>query len=251
MAQGCPHHNEWTELLHNIFLLANLTLPNFPRSFVHITHLWMILLTTTLAPSTQIPFFLRLFKVNPLPPWPIVSWLQITTASIMLLVFGTTTGCASLLVSLDWLSLPPTHNRPLLSRKGSSMNELLDRLTPLVLCVPELRAFTSSGNDFLCIILNMTVAAFSNISTFSGFDYLSNVSFLIFFIHWFLAKVTIAITLFIFNQFRVSASNLEMTSSLILARLTLTPFFSSGSLSVICVTALSPLNQISLHDQRN
>ena len=169
----------------------------------------------------------------------------------MLLVFGRTTGCASLLVSLDRLSLPPTRNTPLLSRKGSSLNKLLDQFTPLVLCVPELRAFTSSGNDFLCIILNMTVAAFSNISTFSGFDGLSYVSFLIFFIHWFLAKITIAITIFIFNQFRVSASNLEMTSSLILARLTLTPFFSSGSLSVICVTALSPLNQVSLHDQRN
>ena len=169
----------------------------------------------------------------------------------MLLVFGRTTGCASLLVSLDRLSLPPTCNAPLLSRKGSSLNKLLDQFTPLVLCVPELRAFTSSGNDFLCIILNMTVAAFSNISTFSGFDGLSEVSFLIFFIHWFLANVTFAITLFIFNQFRVSASNLEMTSSLILVRLTLTPLFSSGSLSIICVTPLSPLNQVSLHDQRN
>ena len=117
----------------------------------------------------------------------------------MLLVFGRTTGCASLLVSLDRLSLPPTRNTPLLSRKGSSLNKLLDQFTPLVFCVPELRAFTSSGKDFLCIILNMTVAAFSNISTFSGFDGLSYVSFLIFFIHWFLAKITIAITVFIFN----------------------------------------------------
>ena len=169
----------------------------------------------------------------------------------MLLVFGRTTGCASLLVSLDRLSLPPTRNTPLLSRKGSSLNKLLDRFTPLVLCVPELSALTSSRNYFLCIILNMTVAAFSNFSTFSGFDGLFDASFLIFFTHWFLAKITIVITLFIFNQFRVSAFNLEMTSSLILARLTLTPFFNSGSLSGICVTALSPLSQVSVHDQRN
>ena len=97
----------------------------------------------------------------------------------------------------------------------------------------------------------MTVAAFSNISTFSSFDCLFDVCFLIFFIHWFLAKITIAIILFIFNQFRVSDSNLEMTSSLTLARLTLTPFFSSGSLSVIYLTALPLPNQVSLHDQRN
>ena len=152
---------------------------------------------------------------------------------------------------LDRLSLLPTHNTPLLSRKGFSLDKLLDRFTPLVLCVPELSALTSSGNDFHCIILNMTVAAFSNISKFSGFNGLFDASFLIFFIHWFLAKITIAITLFIFNQFRVSAFNLKITSSLILARLTLTPFFSSGSLSGICVTALSPLSQVSVHDQRN
>ena len=152
---------------------------------------------------------------------------------------------------LDQLSLLPTGNTPLLSRKGSSLNKLLDRFTPLVLCVPELSALTSSRNYFLCIILNMTVAAFSNFSTFSGFDGLFDASFLIFFTHWFLTKITIVITLFIFNQFRVSAFNLEMTSSLILARLTLTPFFNSGSLSGICVTALSPLSQVSVHDQRN
>ena len=169
----------------------------------------------------------------------------------MLLVFGRTTGCASLLVTLDLQSLPPTCNTPLLSRKGSSLNKLLGRFTPLELCVLELSALTSSKYYFLCIILNMTVAVFSIISTFSSFDCLSDVCFLIFFIHWFLAKITIAITLFIFNQFRVIDSNLEMTSSLILARLTLTPFFSSGSLSVICLIVLSPPNQVSLHDQSN
>ena len=102
----------------------------------HVTHLWMILLTTALTPSTQIPFFLMWFKVNPLPPWPIVLWLQITTASVMLLVFGRTTGCASLLVSSDLLGLPTTYNTLLLSRKESSLNKLLDRFTPLELCVP-------------------------------------------------------------------------------------------------------------------
>ena len=152
---------------------------------------------------------------------------------------------------LDQLSLLPTGNTPLLSRKGSSLNKLLDRFTPLVLCVPELSALTSSKNDFLCTILNMTVAAFPNISTFSGFDFLSNVSFLIFFIHWFLARIIIAITLFILNQLRMIATNLEMTSSLILVRLNLTPFFSSESLSVIRLSALSPLSQVSLHDQMN
>ena len=148
-------------------------------------------------------------------------------------------------------SLPPTCNTPLFLRRRPSLKKLLDRFTPLVLCVPEFSALRSSGNNFLCIILNMSFAAFSIISTFSGFDSLPDVFFFIFFIHWFLTKITIAIALFIFNQFRVGASNLEMTSSLILTRLTLTPFFSSGSLSVICVTALSPLSQVSLHDQRN
>ena len=90
----------------------------FPGSILHVTHLWTILLTTTLAPSTQIPFFCRLVKVNPFPPWPIISWLQITTASIILLVFGRTTGCTSLLVSLYLLILPPTCNTPLLQKKG-------------------------------------------------------------------------------------------------------------------------------------
>ena len=158
---------------------------------------------------------------------------------------------ASLRTSLDLLSLPPTCNTPLLPRKGCSLNKLLDRFTPLELCVPELSALTSSKNNFLCIILNMTVAAFSNILTFSSFYCLSDVCFLIFFIHWFLTKIIIAITLFIFNHFRVGASNLEMISLLILAKSTLTPFFSSGSLSVICLTALSPSSQVSLYDQRN
>ena len=157
----------------------------------------------------------------------------------------------SLLVNLDLLSLPPTRNTPLLSRKGSSLNKLLDWFTPLVLCVPELIPLTSSKNYFLCIILNMTVAAFFNISTFTSFDCLSDVCFLIFFIYWFLAKITVAIALFIFNQFRVIDSNLEMTSSLIPARLTLITFFNSGSLSVICLTALSTPNQVFLHDQKN
>ena len=161
----------------------------------------------------------------------------------MLLVFGKTTGCALLLVSLDLLSLQPTRNTPLLSIKGSSLNNMLDRFTPLVFYVPELSALTFSKNDFLCIILNTTVAAFSNIATFNSFDCFSDVCFLIFFIHWFVAKMTIAITLI--------ASNLKMTSSLILARLTLTPFFSSDLLSVICHTALSPPYQVSLHDQKN
>ena len=101
----------------------------------------------------------------------------------MLLVFGRTTGCASLLINLNLLSLPPTRNTPLLSRKESSLNKLLDQFTPLELCVLELSALTSSKNGFLWIILNMTVAAFSNISTLSSFDCLSDVCFLIFFIH--------------------------------------------------------------------
>ena len=160
----------------------------------------------------------------------------------MLLVFGRT-GCASLLVKLDLLSLPLTCNTPLLSRKGSCLNKLLDLFTSLELCVPELSTLTSSKNDFLYII---------NISTFSSFDCSSDVCFLIFFIRWFLAKITIAITLFIFNQFRVSVSNLEMTSSSwILAKMTLTPLFSSRLLSVIFPTALSSPNQVSFHDQRN
>ena len=197
-------------------------------------------------------FFRRLWKVNPLSPWPIVSWLQITTASIILLVFGRTIGfgCASLLVSLDMLRLRPTLNTSFLPREEYSLNKLLDRFIPLELCVPGLSALTFFKNDFLCIILSMTVAEFSNI-TFSSFDCLSDVCFLIFIIHWFLAKITIVITLFIFSQFRVSKSNLKMASPLILARLTLTPFFSSGLLSVIFLAALSPPNWISLHDQRN
>ena len=138
-----------------------------------------------------------------------------------------------------------TRNTPVLSRKGYNLNKLLDRFTPLELCVPELSALTSSRNDFLCIILNMTVAVFSNISTFSSFDCLSDVCFLI---HWFLAKITIVITLFIFNQFSVRDSNLEMKSLLSIARLTLASFFSSGSLSFIFLTELSLSNQVSLHD---
>ena len=114
----------------------------------------------------------------------------------------------------------------------------------------NLSALTSSKN-FLCIILNMTVTAISNILTFCSFDGLSDVCCLIFFIHWFLVKITIDIILFNFNQLRFSASNLEVTSSLILARLTLTSFLSSGSLSVICLTALTPLSEVSFHDQRN
>ena len=166
------------------------------------------------------------------------------------LVIGRITQCASVLVSLDRLirspiQLPPIRNTPLLSRKWSSSNKLLDQFTPLVLCVPDHSALTSSRNDFLYIILNMSAAACSNISKFSGFNGLSDVSFLIFIIHWFLAKITIGITLFIYKQFRVSASNLEITSSLILARLSLTSFFSSGSLSVIRLNALSPLSQAS------
>ena len=153
----------------------------------------------------------------------------------MLLAFGRTTGCASLLVSSDLLSLPTTCNTLLVSRKECSLNKLLDRFTPLELCY--LSALTSSKNDFFCVILSVTVAAFSNISTFGSFDGLS--------------KINTAITLFIFNQFRVSLSNLEMTPSLILARLTLTPFFKSGSLSVIYLTALSSLSQVSWRDQRN
>ena len=62
----------------------------------------------------------------------------------MLLVISRTTGCASLLVNLDLLSLPPTRNTLLLSSKGSSLNKLLDRFTPLELCVLELSALTSS-----------------------------------------------------------------------------------------------------------
>ena len=118
----------------------------------------------------------------------------------MLLVLGRTIGHASLLVSLDLLSLPPTCNTSLQSRKGSSLNKLLDRSS-------RAQCFNFSKNHFLCIILNMTFAVFSNISTFSSFGCLSDVCFLIFFNHWFLAKITIAITLFIFNQFRVSAIN--------------------------------------------
>ena len=126
---------------------------------------------------------------------------------------------------------------------------MLDRFTPLELCIPELSALTSSKNDFSCISLNITIAAFSNISTSCSLDCLSHVSFLIFFIHFFLANLTIIINLFIFKQFKVSGSNL--TSSLILARLTLSPFCSSGSLSFIYLTALPPTNQVFLFDQRS
>ena len=62
----------------------------------------------------------------------------------MLLVISRTTACASLLVNLDLLSLPPTRNTLLLSSKGSSLNKLYDRFTPLELCVLELSALTSS-----------------------------------------------------------------------------------------------------------
>ena len=44
---------------------------------------------------------------------------------------------------------------------------------------------------------------------------------------------------------------MEMSSSLILARLMLNPFFGSGSLSFICLTGLSTRNQVYLYDQRN
>ena len=169
----------------------------------------------------------------------------------MLLVVGRTTGCTYILVNLDLLSLPGIRNTPLLSRQGSSLNTLLDQFTPLELRLPELSALTFCKNDFLCIILNMTVTAFSNISTSSSLDCLSDVCFLIFFIYLLLAKITIAITFFIFNKFKVSDSNLEMTSSLIFARLTLTPFFSSGSFSFICLTALCPPNLVYLYYQRN
>ena len=150
------------------------------------------------------------------------------------------------------LSLPPIHNTPLLSTKGSSLNRFFDWFTPLELRVPELSDLTSPKNDFLFYDLEYDCAPIYNISTSYSLDCQSDGYFLIFFINiCFVAKITLAITLFIFNQFRVTDSNLEMTSSLILTRLTVTPFFSSGSLSFICLTALSPPNQVSLHDQRN
>ena len=134
---------------------------NFPCIFLHVIHLWVILFAIALALSTQILFFLRLFKVKSLPLWPVFSWLQIT--------------------------------------------------------VPQLSALTSSKNNFSYISLNTNFAAFPNISS-SSLDCLSDVCFLILFIHLLLANIKIAISFFIFNHFRVSESSLEITSSLILAR---------------------------------
>ena len=55
--------------------------PNVPRSLRELTRLCIVLDTTMLALSIQNPFYLKLFKIIPLPPCTIFPWYYRIIAS--------------------------------------------------------------------------------------------------------------------------------------------------------------------------
>ena len=167
----------------------------------------------------------------------------------MLLCFGRTKG-AWLWESLHFSNLPPTHNKPSLSKKGPSLYSLPDLLTSILLSEFALRILISSRNDFNWTILTMLFAAFSKSYKFISFSRLSDVGYFICFVQISFASMTHAITFFIFNHLVVNIPILEIMVSWVTVKLTLTSFLNSGSF-LLTGLMLPLLHQSLSFNQRN
>ena len=108
--------------------------PNFPCIFLYVTHLWIILRTTALALSTQMLFFLRLFRVN-LPSTMTHSFTSPNNFYLCNITSLWQSNWMWFITSQFGSAESVTNpNTPLLSRKGSSLNNDLSIYSISVNC---------------------------------------------------------------------------------------------------------------------